>query len=84
MGGLRIWHLLVTVVAAAMLFALVRFDGPNSCTPIAPIVAGSYLCAILGLCGARWRGRRAQTGLLLGLLLGPLGIIVACSNPVEE
>jgi hypothetical protein len=79
MAGLRIWHLMVAVAAAALLVTVARID--SSCTPFAL----SYLCGVLGLLGARWRGRRARTRLLgLILLLGPLGVLVACSNPVPE
>src|SRR4051812_33764197 len=85
MRGLRIWYILVVVVAAAILFAVARFDNEyNSCSPVSPFLALSYLCGVLGIYGARWRGRRARTGLWLGLLLGPLGVILACSNPVQE
>jgi hypothetical protein len=85
MHGLRIWHILVAIIAAATLFAVARLDEEhNSCSPISPILGLSYLCGLLGLSGARWRERRARTGLLLGLLLGPLGVILACSNPVPE
>jgi hypothetical protein len=85
MRGLRIRHILIAVVAAAVLFAVARFDDRyNSCSPLSPFLALSYLCCILGMCGARWRGRRARTGLWLGLLLGPLGVILACSNPVPD
>jgi len=84
-SGLRIWHVLVAVLAAAILFAVARFDGEyNSCSPISPLLALAYLCGLLGVWGARWRGRRASTGLYLGLILGPLGVLIACSNPVPK
>jgi hypothetical protein len=47
-------------------------------------VATLCFCGFLGIHGARWRGRRWRTGLLLGLLLGPLGVILACFNPIPE
>jgi hypothetical protein len=80
---LRIWHLAVAIAAAAVLFEVARLDALyNQCSPLAPILATSYFCGVLGMIGARWRGRRTRKGLLLGLLLGPLGVIVAFSNPV--
>lgn len=82
MTELRLWHLMIAVIAAAVLFTAVRYE--SSCTPISPILALLYLCGVLGIYGARWQGRRWQTGLLLGLLLGPLGVILACSNRVPE
>ena len=40
MSGLRIRHILVAVVAAAVLFAMVRFDDEyNSCSPLSPLLA---------------------------------------------
>src|SRR4051794_4274023 len=80
MAGLRLWHGMVAVLAAAVLFTAVREESP--CTPVSPILALLYLCGVLGISGARWQGRRWQTGLWLGLLLGPIGVIVACSNRV--
>jgi hypothetical protein len=82
MNGLRIWHIMVAVVAAAVLFTVARFD--CSCTPVSPIIALLYLCGFLGIQGARWRGRPWRDGLLLGLLLGPLGVILAWSNRAPE
>ena len=82
MGGLRIWHLMIVVIAAAVFFAAARFESP--CTPVSPILFASYVCGLLGILGARRRGRRSRTGLWLGLLLGPLGVIVAWSNPIPD
>jgi hypothetical protein len=82
MNGLRIWHIMALVGATAVLFTVARFDIP--CTPLTPILALLYLCGLLGIQGARWQGKRWHTGLWLGLLLGPLGVILAWSNPVPE
>jgi hypothetical protein len=82
MSGLRIWHLMVVVVPTAVLLTVSRFDSP--CTPVAPILFCLYVCGLLGISGARRRGRRWQTGLWLGLLLGPIGVIVAWSNPIPD
>lgn len=79
---LRIWHLMVVVAAAGLLFTVAKYD--CSCTPISPILLGSYVCGLLGLWGARRRGRRWWVGLWLGLLLGPIGVIGAWSNPVPK
>lgn len=68
--------------ATAVLCAVARFD--CSCTPVSPVVAVLYFCDFLGIQGARRQGRRWHTGLLLGLLLGPLGVILAWSNPCPE
>jgi hypothetical protein len=73
---------MLAVLASAILFAVARFE--DSCTPLSPFVVLPYLCGILGIYGARWRGRRARTGLLLGLFLGPIGLIFACSNPIPD
>lgn len=85
MSGLRIWHLLVLVAAAAVFFTAARLDQHEmSCTPISPILLVLYVCAIVGLYGARSRGRPGWTGFLFGLLLGPVGIVLACSNPIPQ
>jgi hypothetical protein len=59
-----------------------RFDCP--CTPVSPILFALYVCGLLGIFGARRRGRPWRTGLWLGLLLGPLGVIVAWSKPIPS
>jgi hypothetical protein len=84
MSKLRIWHLMVIVIAAAVLAGAMRVDQVQSCTPLSPLVLLVYLCGALGFYGARLRGRRARTGLLVGMLLGPLGVIWAFSNPIPE
>jgi hypothetical protein len=71
-------------VEAAVLFAAARDNRHHHCSSTSVALASSYLFAALGVCGARWRGRRTRTGLCLGLLFGPLGVIVACSNPVPK
>jgi hypothetical protein len=82
MSRLRLWHLMVAVVAAGVLFAAYRLD--DGCTGLAALVTGAYVCAGLAACGGRHTGRRLWGKLLLGLLLGPLGVLVAWSNRVPE
>jgi hypothetical protein len=80
----QIRHFMIFVAAAALMIAALRFDEQNTCTPLSPVLAGSYLCMWLSGWGAHARGRRVRTGVLVGLLLGPLGVIWAWSNPVPE
>ncbi len=79
---MTIARLMIAVFAAAVWLALWKLDDP--CTPMAPIVALLYLCGLIGIYAARWQGRRWQTGLWLGLLLGPIGVIFAASNRVPD
>ena len=76
----RIRHIMLLIAAAALFFAVARDDIP--CTPLAPLLLGAYICGGLGAWGARVRGRSVRTGLVVGLLLGPLGVIWAWSNPI--
>ena len=80
-GGLRIWHIMVVVAAVAVLLAGARYD--LSATPVSPILVVAYLCGFLGMMGAQHRGRRWRTGLLLGLFLGPIGVIGAWLRPIS-
>jgi hypothetical protein len=73
---------MLVVFAAAVWLTVARYDSP--CTPLAPILALLYLCGTIGSYAARWQGRRWQTGLLLGLFLGPIGVIVAASNRIPD
>lgn len=79
---MTIGRLMVIVLAAAFWFAVARFDSP--CTPVAPFLGLLYFCGVLGGFAARWKGRRWKTGLLLGLLLGPFGVILAGSNRIPD
>ncbi len=75
---------MIFVAAAALMIAALRLDEQNTCTPLSPVLAGSYLCMWLSGWGAHVRGRRVRSGVLVGLLLGPLGVIWAWSNPIPE
>lgn len=77
-----IGRMMGVVAAAAVWLTVAINDSP--CTPLAPVLAVLYVCGALGGVAARWRGRRWQSGLVLGLVLGPLGVLVAASNPVPE
>ncbi len=79
---LTIRGIMLVTAALAVLFAVAVNDIP--CTPIAPVLAGAYVCAALGAVGARSRGRRLRTGALLGFFLGPIGVLIARSNPVPN
>jgi len=82
MTGLRLRDLLAAVVALAVSFAVAREDWP--CTPVVPVLALLYVCAGLGVLAARWSGRGWRRGVLLGFCLGPVGVLVALSNPLED
>lgn len=73
---------MAVTAAVAVLLAVAKSD--SSCTPVSPILLGSYVCGFLGMLGAPRRGRRWRTGLLLGMFLGPIGVIGAWSRPVPE
>lgn len=73
---------MAVVAAAAVFLAVAKYD--LSCTPVSPLLIGSYFCGFLGMLGAQKRGRRWRTGLLLGLFLGPIGVIGAWSRPIPE
>ena len=79
---ITIQRLMIVVFAAAIWLTVARNDIP--CTPIAPFLAFLYLCAAVGSLAARWQGRRWQSGLLLGLFLGPIGVIAAASNRIPD
>jgi hypothetical protein len=74
--------LMIAVFAAALLSAAIRYE--SSCTPVSPVLALLYLCCGLGADAARRRGKRWQSGFWLGLILGPIGVILAASNPIPE
>jgi hypothetical protein len=78
MSRLRLWHWMVAVIPLACILAVARND--IQCTPISPLLAMLYLCSILGIFGARRTGRSWRRGLLLGLFLGPIGVIIAWSK----
>ncbi|MFO0960617.1 MAG: hypothetical protein U0800_24810 [Isosphaeraceae bacterium] len=76
---LRIWHFMVAVVVAGAYFAAARYDAENSysCTHIhiIPYMNWGFLFGALGLIAAEYRGIRPSTGLLLGMLFGPFGLL---------
>ncbi len=85
MDGPRLWQLMTLVLVVAVVLAAARFDRRwNSCTPIAPLLAASFACAGLARIGARRRGGVAWKWTLWGLLLGPIGVVLAFSNPVSR
>jgi hypothetical protein len=82
MQGFRLWHLMLAVALSGLTLTVARMD--DSCTPFSPILASLELCGFLGILGAKHRGRPWKTGFWLGLLLGPIGLIVAWSHPVPK
>jgi hypothetical protein len=67
MSRLRLWHVLLAVAVLGLTMGLVRLD--SSCTPMTPILAGSY---VFGYVGMIFPGRRiwpSCAGFLLGLNL---------------
>jgi hypothetical protein len=78
MSRLRLWHLMVATAAAGLLFAAYALD--DGCSGLSALATIAYVCAGLASFWGRDTGRRLPTRLLLGLLLGPFGVIIAWSK----
>jgi hypothetical protein len=78
MSRLRIWHLMFATVAAGVLFAAYSLD--DGCSGLSALATIAYICAGLASFWGRDSGRTLRKRLLLGLLLGPFGVIIAWSK----
>jgi hypothetical protein len=64
---LRLWHVMLAVAVVCVSMGLVRLD--SSCTPMTPILAGSYVFGYVGMICDRRRLWPSCAGFLLGLIL---------------
>jgi hypothetical protein len=77
----HLWELALGVLAAALLCRAARLD-----TPLVVVFAFGGLacaCASLGAWSARRARRSPLEGIWLGFVLGPIGVAIASSRPIE-